>query len=156
MSNAAALLSLPLAITLRLGREYKLPVLMPSDLASYLDRLDLGPVDFAIYASAVAEIEKAGAPIIDHFRMTPGVTSVEAPAVYRSLLATLPSGLTFVALHCNASGDIETIVPPRAHWRTDEHRLFASGEPQRWTAEMGIVRLGYRRLRDLYRSALAV
>jgi hypothetical protein len=42
-----------------------------------------------------------------------------------------------------------------AEWRTDEYRLFGSGEPQRWTEEMGIARASYRRLRDLYRSALA-
>ena len=41
----AALVPELLAIYLRLGREYKLPVLLPRDLASYLDRLDLGPVD---------------------------------------------------------------------------------------------------------------
>jgi hypothetical protein len=149
----AALVPELLAIYLRLGREYKLPVLLPRDLASYLDRLDLGPVDPQPFASAVAELEKAGVPIVDHFRMTPGVPSDEAPAAYRNLLATLPPGLAFVALHCNAPGDIEAIVPPRAHWRTDEHRLFASGAPQRWVDEMGIVRVGYRRLRDLYRSA---
>jgi len=94
----AALVPELLAVTLRLGREYKLPVLLPRDLGSYLDRLDLGPVDPALYAGAVAELEKAGAPIVDHFRMTPGVPSVEAPTAYRGLLATLPFGLTFVAL----------------------------------------------------------
>jgi hypothetical protein len=150
----AALMPELLAITLRLGREYRLPVLLPRDLASYLDRLDLGSVDPAIHASAVAALEAAGTLVVDHFRMTPGVPSAEAPAAYRSLFATLPPGLTYVALHCNAPGDIEAIVPPRAHWRTDEHRLFASGAPQRWTEEMGIVRVGYRRLRDLYRSTL--
>ena len=54
----AALVPELLAIYLRLGREYKLPVLLPRDPASYLDRLDLGPVDPAPYSSAVAELEK--------------------------------------------------------------------------------------------------
>jgi hypothetical protein len=40
----AALVPELLAVTLRLGREYKLPVLLPRDLGSYLDRLDLGPL----------------------------------------------------------------------------------------------------------------
>ena len=150
----AALVPELLATYVRLGREYRLPVLLPRDLASYLNRLDLGSVDPEPYSRAVAGLESAGVPIVDHFRMTPGVPSDEAPAAYRNLLAALPPGLAFVALHCNAPGDIEAIVPPRAHWRTDEYRLFASGAPQRWAEEMGIVRAGYRQLRDLYRSAL--
>lgn len=150
----AALVPELLAIYLRLGRDYRLPVLLPRDLGSYLDRLDLGAVDPAPYANAVAELEEAGVPVVDHFRMTPGVPSDEAPAAYRDLLATLPAGLAFVALHCNAPGDIEAIVPPRAHWRTDEHRLFASGAPSHWSEEMGIVRIGCRQLRQLHREAL--
>lgn len=148
----AALLPELLAITLRLGREYRLPVLLPRDLGSYLERLDLGPVDPELYAAAIAELEAIGAPIVDHFRMTPGVPSGEAPAAYQTLLTTLPPGLTFFALHCNIAGDIEAIVPARAHWRTDEHRLFAGGQPQRWLQEQGIVRVGCRQLRDRYRS----
>ena len=106
-------------------------------------------------SSAVAELEKAGVPIVDHFRMTPGVPSDEAPAAYRNLLATLPQASPSWPFTAMPPGDIEAIVPPRAHWRTDEHRLFASGAPQRWVDEMGIVRVGYRRLRDLYRSAVS-
>jgi chitin disaccharide deacetylase len=141
-----------LAITLNLGRDYRLPVLLPRDIASYLDRLDLGPVEREPYLHAVAGLDAAGFPVVDHFRMTPGVSSAEAPNAYRDLLTTLPAGLTYVALHCNMPGDIETIVPPRAHWRTDEHALFSSGAPAGWIAEAGIVRIGYRALRDLMRA----
>jgi hypothetical protein len=150
----AALVPELLAIYLRLGREYRLPVLLPRDLASYLDRLDLGPLDPAPYAAAVADLEQSGAAVVDHFRMTPGVPTAESAAAYRHLLATLPPGLAFVALHCNTPGDIEVIVPARAHWRTDEYRLFAGGEPARWMQEMRITRIGCRRLRDLYRSTV--
>ena len=38
-------------IYVALGREYRLPVLLPRDVASYLGVLDLGPVDPAFYAS---------------------------------------------------------------------------------------------------------
>jgi hypothetical protein len=130
-------------------------VLLPRNLASYLDVLRLGAVDPGPYATAIAALEAAGTPIVDHFRMTPGVPSNETQAAYRQLLTTVPAGLTFVALHCNAPGEIESIVPARAHWRTDEYRLFGSGEPRRWLDQAGIARVGYRRLRELYRRAMA-
>jgi predicted glycoside hydrolase/deacetylase ChbG (UPF0249 family) len=151
----AALVPELLAILLRLGRAYRVPVLLPRNLASYLDVLRLGAVDPAPYAAAVAALEAAGVPTVDQFRMTPGVASTEVPEAYRALLTHVPAGFTFVALHCNAPGEIESIVPGRAHWRTDEYRLFASGEPQRWLDEAGIARVGYRKLRELYRSATA-
>jgi len=151
----AALVPELYAILLRLGREYRVPVLLPRNLQSYLDVLKLGAVDPAPYASAVTTLAAAGAPIVDQFRMTPGVPSTEARAAYHRLLTELPPGFTFFALHCNTPGDIETIVPARAHWRTDEYRLFAGGEPRRWLAEAGIERVGYRRLRQIYRGALA-
>ena len=87
--------------------------------------------------------------------MTPGVPSDEAPAAYRNLLATSPQASPSWPFTAMLRATSRAIVPPRAHWRTDEHRLFASGAPQRWVDEMGIVRVGYRRLRDLYRSAVA-
>ncbi|MBT3360194.1 MAG: hypothetical protein HN403_11270 [Rhodospirillales bacterium] len=90
--------------------------------------------------------------MIDDFRMTPGVSSEESDATYKRLVETLPPGLTFVALHPNTSGDIETIVPPRAHFRTDEFRILKSGAFASWLTETGIQTVGFRPLRDAMRG----
>jgi predicted glycoside hydrolase/deacetylase ChbG (UPF0249 family) len=140
---------------LALGREYDLPVLLPRDLESYLGVLRVGDVDRARLAAAFERFESAGLPVVDSFRMTPGVDSSAVEATYRRLLTDLPAGLTYVALHCNAPGDIETIVPPRAHWRTDEYRLFGSGAPRQWMAAAGIATIGYRAIRDAHRARSA-
>ena len=132
----AALAPELLAIYLRLGREYRLPALLPRDFASYTRVLKLGEFDDAPQRAAAAD-----SPIVE-FRMTPGVASDMVERTYRELLTTVPPGTTYVALHCNAPGDIETIVPPRAHWRTDEYRLFAGGKPRAWLAEAGIEAIG--------------
>jgi hypothetical protein len=50
------------------------------------------------------------------------------------------------------SGDIETIVPPRAHYRTDEVRLLGSGAVADWLDAAGIGTIGMRPLRDFYRK----
>lgn len=148
----AALVPELLQIYLKLGREYCLPVLLPRDLHSYLGVLRLGTVDPGPYAAALSEIEQAGCTIVDHFRMTPGVASSEADDAYRSLLTSLPAGLTFVALHCNAPGDIEHIVPTRAHWRTDEYRIFGSGITKTWLSSAGVTTCGFRQIRDRLRA----
>jgi len=140
-------------IYLELGREYDLPVLVPREFDTYLGVLKVGEVDRASHDAAVKALDAAGVPVVDRFRMTPGVPSEQVEQAYKPMVSDLPPGLTYIALHCNAPGDIETIVPPRAHWRTDEHRLFGSGTTQRWMDEAGVVRVGYRQIRDAHRKA---
>ncbi|MBL0291559.1 MAG: polysaccharide deacetylase family protein [Betaproteobacteria bacterium] len=142
-------------VYVRLGREYRLPVVLPRELDSYTGVLRMGEIPPGIHEAVVAALDAAGLPVIDRFRMTPGVPSADVDAQYRTMIDTLPPGVTFFAVHCNAPGDIETIVPPRAHWRTDEYRLFGSGRPARWIADAGIRAVGMRAVRELWRSALA-
>jgi predicted glycoside hydrolase/deacetylase ChbG (UPF0249 family) len=148
----AALAPELLPLYLHLGEEYRLPVLLPRDLDAYFDVLRLGAVDHAPHRRALEALERSPLPPVETFRMTPGAEPEQAEAAYRRLLTTVPEGVTFVSLHCNSPGDIETIVPPRAHHRTDEYALFGSGAPARWLAEAGIAAIGYRRLRDVLRG----
>jgi chitin disaccharide deacetylase len=140
-------------VYVRLGCEYRLPILLPRELDSYTGVLRMGEIPAGLYEPIIAELDAAGLPVFDRFRMTPGVPSPEVDAKYRTMIDTLPPGTTFFAVHCNAPGDIEHIVPPRAHWRTDEYRLFGSGAPMRWAAEAGIRAIGMREVRDLWRGA---
>jgi predicted glycoside hydrolase/deacetylase ChbG (UPF0249 family) len=145
----AALVPELAAIYLRLGREYRLPTLLPRRFQSYAGVLRLGDLDGFDYAGLR---EDRDLPDVDEFRMTPGVPSDEAEGAYRHLVTTIEPGVTFLALHCNAPGEIETIVPPRAHWRTDEYRLLAGDPFKRLAAEHGIVTIGMRAIWDRLRS----
>ncbi|TMG99581.1 MAG: ChbG/HpnK family deacetylase [Betaproteobacteria bacterium] len=138
----------------RLGLEYRLPVLLPRDVKSYTGVLRVGEIAPGIHERVVAQLDARGLPVLDRFRMTPEPPGPDVEATYRTMIETVPSGTTFFALHCNAPGDIEAIVPPRAHWRTDEYRLFGSGAPMRWMAEAGIRAVGMREIRDLWRAAI--
>ena len=136
-------------IHLRLGQDYRLPILLPRAFDDYVSVLNLGnrPTnDDSDYASLLASTNQ---PQIDHFRMTPGVATTEAANAYRSLLTTTKPSVTFIALHCNAPGDIETILPKRAHWRTDEYRLFRSPTVQSGLTEAKIVPIGMRAMKNL-------
>jgi len=139
---------------MRLGLEYRLPILLPRDVKSYTGVLRMGEIAPGIHERVVAQLDARGLPVLDRFRMTPEPPGPDVEATYRTMIETVPSGTTFFALHCNAPGDIEAIVPPRAHWRTDEYRLFGSGAPMRWMAEAGIRAVGMREIRDLWRAAI--
>jgi len=149
----AAMLPQLIEIYVRLGREYRLPILLPKHFAGYAAVLEVGDVPPAMYADFVSGLEADGWPLVDHFAMTPGVASAESDHAYRDLIAGLQPGLTFLALHPNVPGDIEHIVPARAHFRTDEYRLLKDPEFRDFIARQSIRTIGFRSLRDLIRGA---
>lgn len=133
-------------VYIRLGHDYGLPILFPRGASGYIEVLNMGPVDPALYETRIAAVEARGNPVVDHVGLTPGVPSAECDAAYRGLVAAAPPGLSFLAFHCCAPGDIEAIVPPRAHWRTDEFRLFQDQGFLDWVAGSGIRRIGFREI----------
>lgn len=149
----AALVPELAAIYLRLGQEYRLPVLLPRWTHEYLGRLSLGEIASGFHAPLIEALDRSGAPAVDGFRMTPGVPSEEVAAVYTALIGGIPPGVTFLSLHAHAPGDIETIVPERAHWRTDEHALLTDPAFAAWVEAQGIRSIGYRPIRELLRAA---
>lgn len=152
---AAALSPELLGAYLRLGVEYSLPVLYPRNAQSFLKLFRLGETDLAHYADGLMKLERIGMPTADHFAMTPGVASDDAERAYREMVLDIPPGLTVLALHCNAPGDIETIVPERAHWRIDEYTLFSSEQFVGWVAAQGLTLTGFREIRERWRAARA-
>lgn len=133
-------------VYIRLGRDYGLPILFPRGASGYLEVLNMGPVDPALYETRVADIEACGNPVVDHVALTPGVPSAQSDNAYRDLVTAVPPGLSFLAFHCCAPGDIEAIVPPRAHWRTDEFRLFQDKDFLDWVAGTDIHLIGFREI----------
>ena len=145
----AALLPSLVDIYIRLGREYRLPILFPRQFQDYSSVLEFTGIPLEGYHVLLRKLETEGWPLIDHFRMTPGVPSAESDRSYRNLVAGLPSGLTMLALHPNMPGDIETIVPVKAHYRTDEYRILGGPGFRDFVAGQGIVTIGFRPLRQL-------
>ena len=121
-------------------------------LEFYTGVLKMGEIPPGIYEERVRRLDAAGMPVFDRFRMTPWVGAPDNEPKYREMIETLPAGVTYFGLHCNASGDIEAIVPPRAHFRTDEYALFKSGRPVQWARAAGIKVIGMREVRDLMRN----
>ena len=149
-----ALIPGAMEIYARLGLEYRVPVLIPRQTDLYQAVLGIPHLDPIIHQATIGRLENLGMPMVDHFYISPGVPSAECEATYREMIAQIPAGLTFVSLHPNAPGDIETINPPRAFFRIDEFRLLQQTAFGEYVAEQKIRRMGYRQLRDLFRAAL--
>jgi chitin disaccharide deacetylase len=144
----AALLPSLLEIYIRLGREYRLPVLFPRNLRDYTSVLDFEGVPLDGYFELLEKLELGGWPLVDHFRMSPWVPKEETDRVYREFISEIPRGLTMIALHPTQSGEIESIVPAKAHFRTEEYRLLKDPEFQKFIAAQNIRTIGFRPLRD--------
>jgi predicted glycoside hydrolase/deacetylase ChbG (UPF0249 family) len=148
----AALLPQLLEIYLRLGREYRLPVLFPRNLRDYTSVLDFEGVSLRGYGEWLGKLESEGRPLVDHFRMSPWAPKEDTDRVYREMAAGLPAGLTMVALHPTQTGEIESIVPAKAHFRTEEYRLLKDPDFKNFVTLQGIHLIGFRPLRDLMRK----
>lgn len=139
-------------VYMAIGRDYDLPVLLPREPAGYLGVLKMGPVDPTILLDRARQAESEGLPLFDHFGMTPGVDTAKVRKAYEGLVDAAPAGLSFLAFHCNAPGDIESIVPPRAQWRIDEFNLFRDPAFLAWIACQDIHLTGFRPIRDWWRQ----
>ena len=146
-----ALLPQLIDIYIRLGREYRLPVLLPKHMNEYTSVLEFDNISLDEATEGMAMLEADGWPLVDHFRMTPGVPSRESGRAYRELVASLPAGLTLLAVHPNTAGDIDAIVPAKAHFRTDEYRLFRDTKFKEFIAAQNVQSLGFRPIRELLR-----
>jgi hypothetical protein len=138
-------------IYLRLGRDYRLPVLFPRHWDNYGAGLKLGDVDPARHAARIAELEARGHPIIDRFAETPWAAQGDDGA-YRQMIADVTPGLTFLAFHPNHAGDIDVIDPPRARCRITEARLLQDAAFVAEVRRRDLVLLGFRDMRDRLRK----
>ena len=140
-------------ITLRLARDYGLPVLFPRHWDGFGGpaALRLGDLSVDDHATRVAVLEAAGQPIIDRFIESHWEAAPDKAPHYRAIIESAEPGVTFLAFHCNAPGDIEVIDPPRAHTRTDELALFQDTAFLGWVAAQGLDLVGFRAIREACR-----
>ena len=143
------------AIYRRLGREYRLPVLLVKDLDRYNPASYAGPLDPAPYDAEVAAARAAGEPIFEIVFETPWARKTDAETAYRAIFAEIPDGLTFLSMHFNAPGDFETVNPEAAHIRTEEYALFRTGKIAEWAKQFGVDIIGMRAMRDEMRAGNA-
>jgi predicted glycoside hydrolase/deacetylase ChbG (UPF0249 family) len=143
------------AVYLRLGIEFRLPVLLTGTLAGYGPNNHLVGADEATYEEFVAAARHAGQPIFEAVLETPWDRRGAAEPAYEALFDSAADGLVFLALHPNAPGELEAIEPESAHIRIEEFELLRGGFVDAWCEGREDVELvGMRALRDAYRAAV--
>lgn len=143
---------------IQLGFAYRVPVLLSRQLSNYIRSLNFPIPDEAAWQQFILQIEAQGMPLVDWFCITPGYDKQYGEGgraeLYETILHNLPPGVTYFSLHPNAPGDIETIDPENAHWRTFEYEYLQSRRLQTFLAEEQIIPIGYREIREVMRSGL--
>ncbi len=142
---AAAMLPELLDLHVRLGLEYGVVPVLPRGIGWAPEKES--------YAAVLARLDAMGLPVIDHFRGTLPVEADQTRLRYHETVAGLPAGVTHFALHATIPGEIETIAPDHAGWRTREFALFASGAVAEWCAGNRITAIGYRDIARLWRTS---
>jgi predicted glycoside hydrolase/deacetylase ChbG (UPF0249 family) len=141
---AAAMLPELIELHVRLAEDYGVVPVLPRAIRWAPER--------ASYVETVARLDAAGRPVIDHFRGTQPVEAEATARRYREAIESLPPGVAHFALHATIPGEIETIAPQHAGWRTREFALFRSGTVAEWCAELEITTVGYREIQLLWRE----
>jgi predicted glycoside hydrolase/deacetylase ChbG (UPF0249 family) len=137
----------------RLGAEYRVPVLITATLSAYAPCNHLHGVTDHDFAPFVQSARAAGVPVMDRVLETDFGRPRGAAVDYRSMLTAAGDGLTFCAFHPNAPGEVEVIEPDTWHVRTDEHQLFGSGEWVSWLGGQPFEVIGMGALRAEMRAA---
>ena len=135
----------------RLGADYRLPILLMKDYMTFSVMDYVGPVTTAEFDAASGRARQRGNPIVDLQLETPWAWPQGIEAAYRDLFSRVPEGVSWLALHFNAPGEIEHMASDAA-FRTGEYEFFRSRRAAELMAEFGIVPMGVRNWRDRMRG----
>ena len=137
---------------LALGRRYRLPVLLPRRIGTYLSVLDMGPIEAGAYTRVLNRLSGEGTPLIDAFAMGLAMRQRPCDQAYRHIVEVAVPGVTYLSLHCSTPGEVERLHPNDAHWRIAEHELFAAPGFVEWIKAQHVHLIGFRAIRELYQE----
>jgi hypothetical protein len=93
-----------------------------------------------MYIETANRLEAQGHVLADRVLETPWQRYAPAEHRYRALFAEIGPGLTFMAMHANASGEIEFIEPDTAAIRIEEYRVLNADGPIDWIDDLPVRR----------------
>jgi predicted glycoside hydrolase/deacetylase ChbG (UPF0249 family) len=131
-------------IYLRLGADYRLPIVLSRDVGA------MAPAGMS-YTAAFAALAARGNPDFQTFLVTPFGRKGKIEDAYRALLSRGVAGLNFAAFHFAEPSDI-VLFSPDAAIRTEEYGFFASGRGRALIKEAGYSLAGMRGFRDDLRA----
>lgn len=139
-------------VYIRLGIDYRLPILLTNSLTTYGGIHNLVGVDDNPYRAKAAAAKKSGFRIFDRIIETPWHPSSSPEKTYKSLIGEIADGLTFMAMHFTVPGDVQYFDTGFHQIRTGEYALFKSPAFRSWLKAQDLDLIGMRGLRDEYRE----
>ncbi len=137
-----------LEIYVRLGLEYKLPVMLirhPDPLTgrAYPDLVKQSP-------AYIAELEKSRLPVIDYlYQFYEGRDPQARQERYLSTFRNLKPGVTQMIIHCGTD-DAELQAVTGSHFlRGDDTRIFTDQDVRKQIQEMGIEIISWQQLKEM-------
>ena len=137
----------------RLGVDYGLPVfaMRPNDAA--LRRAPFGKGHDTVRA-ALARLEEAGVPIVDHFDANSlGFAEGEGERHNLARIAALSPGVTYLICHPAKDGEELRAATDTPHQREFERTFYGGEAGRKALDEAGVKTVGMRALRDLMRAS---
>jgi predicted glycoside hydrolase/deacetylase ChbG (UPF0249 family) len=130
-------------IYLRLGEQFRLPILLSRDVNH------MAPSDFD-YAPHFALLAERGNPDFQRFLSTPFGNLTPDATTYADIFRQAVPGLNWGGFHFTAPGDI-ALYSDDAPTRLAEYEIFRSGRAQELVDAAGIELVGMRGFRDAMR-----
>ncbi len=135
-----------------LGLEYGIPLFIYRPNPERLRSAGLGDY-WDAFEPQLRRLDEAGFPVLDH--ILPG-TLDHAPdikeAYFKDVFANLRPGLTHLLVHPAKPSDEVSAMTESAHLRAKDYELFRDRRMADELARLGVQTIGYRRIRDAYRS----
>jgi predicted glycoside hydrolase/deacetylase ChbG (UPF0249 family) len=137
---------------LELGQRYDLPILLTKQITDYSPLNHFADAEQDTYAATVTRAQALGFEAFDQVLETDWAPSGPPIEIYGSLFEAIPPGLTMLALHPNAPGELDSIEPNSAYIRTGEYELFSDPDFKSWVDDLGLNPRGFREMRNALRS----
>lgn len=134
---------------------------LPFRLPRRMEGVATDPALQTMLDAAAAAADALGVEIVDRlwthpFEAAPGETYEQVRDGFLALLRTVPAGVTEIYLHPMVDDDeLRAVVDFAAEKRGHELRLLADPVVRQAIADEGLVRIGWRALRDLQRGVRA-
>ncbi len=136
----------------RIGIEYRLPVLLTRRLEDYGPNNHLVGATQESLQDALDLATGAGMVLFDRVMESEWRTHALPEPRLSRIIGELDDGLSFVCLHPNAPGELASIEPESAHIRTDEYDLFRTPGWRSFVDQLTAEPVGMRWLRDQLRA----
>ena len=131
---------------LRIGDDYGLPIMLTETFDGRSMPVHLEGVDEEPYRDVVRRARGAGRVVFDSLIETDWAPVASPRSTLERLFGAVGEGLTYMALHPNAPGELEFIEPETAAVRIGEYETFSDPGFAQWTAGLDLERVSWSKL----------